>query len=120
MNNLEDQPVFWEHLSQGGPMPATAADVGMTDFAEGLYDKLIELVGRGGTHQYVAERWLEELLEPLGYERCDQSAVSHSLKALEAAGLIRCYSVRARTGYQAARHRRNYPKPRRREITILR
>ena len=78
-------------------------------FAAELLTKLPDRV------TYVASRWLEELLEPLGYSLCDQSRVFHALAYLRQSGWITKETVYAKTGYQA-RRRSNAPKPR--EITI--
>lgn len=100
-------------------MTVVAVEPVITDFAEEVYDRLADMVGRGGTFTYVAEEWLEQLLRPLGYERSDQSRVTIALKALGEAGLVKRASVRALRGYHADR-RCDWPKPRKVDITILR
>ncbi len=96
-------------------------DVVVDDNAERLYDRLFEHVGRGGTLTYVAEKWLEQLLHPLGYHRKDQSEVACALKALAAAGLVRKESsVKSPRGYHASRRRSDYIKPRVVVIKVLR
>ena len=87
--------------------------------AEDLYGRLSKKLGKGGKMTYVAEDWLEGLLKPLGYERTHQSTVSHALKLLGEQGLVRRSSVRTTRGYQASR-RRDYPRPREVDITVLR
>ena len=100
-------------------MTAVATQPVIDSYAEELYDRLHDLVGRGGSLTYTAQEWLPELLRPLGYEASDQSRVSHCLRALTNAGLVRKESVKSTRGYHASR-RRNYPRPRRVTITVLR
>lgn len=88
-------------------------------FVEDLYDRLHRHSGgRGESFIYVAEQWWEELLEPLGYERCDQSAVFKGLKILKDSRRIRSASVKGPRVHDYKR-RSNYPRPRRVEITVL-
>lgn len=101
-------------------MTVASVEPAMDDLVEELYDKLSDKVGGvGGGLTYVAKNWLSELLQPLGYERKDQSLVSHGLTTLEKAGFITRESVKRLGGHHAAR-RANYPKPRKVTITVIR
>lgn len=76
-------------------------------FADDLYDRLPDVL------QYIAQDWFEELLEPLGYDRSDQSDVSHALILLCEQGRIKKESVstKLKSGYHG-RRREDYVRPR--------
>jgi hypothetical protein len=74
-------------------------------FAEEVYGRLPEAM------EYVAQYWFEGLLQPLGYERCDQSRVAQAIRYLVDRGRLTRASVRVRSGYHAKR-RSEYPNPR--------
>lgn len=91
----------------------------VSDFAADLYDRLIDtLVDSEDMYKYIAAEWYDKLLEPLGYERSDQDAVSKALVELDRADMVHCEAVKVAGGYQARRH--ETAKPRTVRITILR
>ena len=89
-------------------------------FVEDLYDRLHRHAeGRGESFTYVAREFEEQLLAALGYESHEQDRVTRAIKWLAACGRISRASVRTADGRTFTK-RRDYPQPRRVEITILR
>lgn len=98
-------------------MATVIADPAIAEFAEELYQKLVEHIGNARAKKYVAEHWLDELLKPLGYQLTDQCRVFIALRYLRGQNRIRFETA------NVDRHRPfRLQKPqgaRIREITIL-